>query len=88
MSDPPFATVHNLGLSAEEAKVWGGLPTTPEAYPCVDGMTPHDSALAHIVVLCLERHDHAAARRYADRMRDPLMRAARLALVPPTTRTT
>ena len=83
MSDRTLFTVHDLALSVEEFRVWGGLPTTPEAYPCVDGMTPADSALAHIVVLCLERREYAAARRYAERMTDPQMRAARLGLIPP-----
>ena len=77
MSDPVFVTVHDLDLSAEETTVWGGLPTTPEAYPCVDGMTPRDAALAHIVVLCLERREFAAARRYAAMMTDPRMREVR-----------
>ena len=82
MSERTFFTVHDLGLSIEEARVWGGLPTISEAYPCVDGMTPADSALAHIVVLCLERHQYAEARRYAAMMTDPKMREARLGLIP------
>ena len=81
MSDPSFATVHDLGLSAEEAKVWGGLPTTPDAYPCLDGMTPTDVALAHRVIVCLDRRDYESARRCALRMTDPKMREARLALI-------
>lgn len=81
MSDPAFVTVHDLGLSAEEAKVWGGLPTTPDLYPCVDGMTPKDTALAHMVLVCLDRHDYDGARRYATRMADPKMREERLALI-------
>lgn len=81
MSDHAFVTVHDLRLSAEEAKVWGGLPTTPDGYPCVDGMTPKDTALTHTVLVCLDRRDHAAARRYAAQMTDPEMREERLALI-------
>lgn len=81
MSDPTFVTVHDLGLSIEEARVWGGLPRTPEAYPSIDGMTAHDSALAHVVVVCMERQDDASARRYAALITDPKMRAVRLGLI-------
>jgi hypothetical protein len=81
MGDPVFATVHDLGLSAEEAKVWGGLPTTPDTYPRLDGMTPTDAALAHMVLVCLDRLDYDSARRCAARMTDPKMREARLALI-------
>ena len=81
MSDPSFAMVHDLGLSAEEAKVWGGLPTTPDAYPCLDGMITTDAALAHMVIVCLDRRDYESARRCTLRMTDPKMREARLALI-------
>ena len=52
-----FLTVHDLRLTAEEAQVWGALPRTPEAYHCVDGISPHDSALAHMVLVCIARKD-------------------------------
>ena len=81
MRDPVFVTVHDLGLSAEEAKVWGGLPTTPDAYPCPDSMTPTDAALAHMILVCLDRRDYDSARRCASRMTDPKLREARLALI-------
>ena len=81
MSDRTFFTVHDLGLSIEEVRVWGGLPSTPEAYPSIDGMTPHDSALAHVVVVCMERQDYASVRRYAALITDPKMRAVRLGLI-------
>ncbi len=81
MGDPVFATVHDLGLSADEAKVGGGLPTTPGAYPCPDGMTPTDAALAHMILVCLDRRDYDGARRWASRMTDPKLREARLALI-------
>jgi hypothetical protein len=81
MLDPTFATVHDLSLSEEEVKVWGGLPTTPETYPCVDGMTPRDTALAHMVIVCLDRRDHEGARRWAARMTNQNMREERLALI-------
>ncbi len=81
VSDRTFVTVHDLGLSVEEDRVWGGLPSTPEAYPSLDGMTPHDSALAHVVAVCMERQDYASARRYAVLITDPKMRAVRLGLI-------
>jgi hypothetical protein len=77
-----FFTVHDLGLSIEETRVWGGLPRTPEAYPAIDGMSPHDSALVHMVLVCLERRNNARARRYASLITDPKTRKIRLGLIP------
>jgi hypothetical protein len=44
-------------------------------------MTPTDAALAHRVIVCLDRRDYESARRCALRMTDPKMRKARLALI-------
>lgn len=83
MSDQtPFFTVHNLDLSPDEERIWGGLPRTPDLYPSIDGMTPQDSALAHIVLVCLERRNYADARHFAFLMTDPKMCNVRLGLIP------
>lgn len=81
MLDPPFLTVHDLRLTASEAAVWGGLPNTPEAYPCIDEMTAQDSALTHMVLLCMERRAYAAAREYAGLITDSRLRRMRLGMI-------
>lgn len=82
MLDPRrFLTVYDLRLSASEAAVWGGLPNTPDAYPCIDGMTAQDSALTHMVLLCMERRAYAAARRYAELIIDARLRHMRLGMI-------
>lgn len=76
-----FLTVYDLNLSPEEEQIWGGLPRTAEEYPQIDGLSPQDSALLHIVMLCLQRGDRANARRYAEMISDPHAKRARLGMI-------
>lgn len=81
MSETPFLTVYNFNLSPEEEQIWGGLPRTPEEYPQIDGLSAQDSALLHIVMLCVQRGDHTNARRYAEMISDPHAKRARLGMI-------
>lgn len=81
MDESVFLTVYDLGLSAEEERLWGGLPRTPDAYPQIDGLSAQDSALLHIVLLCMQRGDHDEARRYAELISDRHAKRARLAMI-------
>ncbi|MFZ5863168.1 MAG: hypothetical protein ACOYXR_10060 [Nitrospirota bacterium] len=76
-------TVHDFGLTADEAQVWGGLGRTPETYVCVDGLSAQDSALVHIVRLLADRGDLTRARQYASEITDPMARKGQLGLLPP-----
>lgn len=78
-----FLTVHNFGLTAEEQRVWGWLTQMPETYLCVDGLSPQDSALVHIVHLLADRDDLTRARQYASQISDPMARKGQLGLLTP-----
>lgn len=76
-----FLTVYDLDLSPEEEQIWGGLPRTADEYPQIDGLSARDSALLHIVILCVHRGDRANARRYAEMISDPHTKRARLGVI-------
>jgi len=35
-----FVTVHDLDLTPDEFRIWGGLPRTPDDYPRIDSESP------------------------------------------------
>lgn len=82
MRDWSFLTVHDLELTPDEFDLWGGLPRRPEDYPRLDGMSAQDSALTHMVLVCMDRRNYEAARRYAEMLSDPRMREMRIGLIP------
>lgn len=76
-----FLTVHDLKLSWDEYQVWGGLSRTPDTYPTVDGLTAQDTALTHMVIVCVDRQDFDDALRYADAIQDLSIKELRLAFI-------
>jgi hypothetical protein len=49
-----------------------------------DGLSPQDRALWHMVLVCLEREDIAAARRFIGMMTDAEARELRLRFIAPS----